>query len=92
MFGRLRHRRSPLAIVLEPSRDLAQQTFDELERFSKYLPEPGLRKLVVVGGQNSREQEQALDAGVDIIVGTVGRLAGTKFAFWQAELSPAGLI
>ena len=72
--------RSPLAIVLEPSRDLAQQTFDELERFSKYLPEPGLRKLVIVGGQNSREQEQALDAGVDIIVGTVGRLAGANAA------------
>ena len=70
-------RRSPLAIVIEPSRDLAQQTLDELERFAKYLPSPGLQQLLVVGGQNSREQEQALQSGVDIVVGTVGRLSGT---------------
>ena len=62
--------------MLEPSRDLAQQTLDELERFGKYLPEPGLRQLVVVGGQTNKDQEQALEAGVDIVVGTVGRISG----------------
>jgi len=62
---------------LEPSRDLAQQTLDELSRFERYLPQPGLRQLLLVGGQSNREQEAALDEGVDIVVGTVGRISGT---------------
>ena len=70
-------RRAPLAIILEPSRDLAQQTLDELSRFERYLPQPGLRQLLLVGGQSNREQENALDEGVDIVVGTVGRISGT---------------
>jgi hypothetical protein len=69
-------RRSPLALVLEPTRDLALQTLGELQRFAAHLPAPGLRQVALVGGQAPREYDGALAEGVDIVVGTVGKLAG----------------
>jgi superfamily II DNA/RNA helicase len=62
--------------VLEPTRDLALQTLGELQRFAAHLPAPGLRQVALVGGQAPREYDGALAEGVDIVVGTVGKLAG----------------
>ncbi len=62
----------PKAIVLAPTRELCLQIADDLEGFSKYMPQ--LRLLAVYGGANIEPQIRALRHGVDIIVATPGRL------------------
>lgn len=63
----------PQAIIIEPSRELAEQTLQCLVKFKNYL-EGDIKLLLVVGGVNIREQIAQLEAGVDIIVATPGRL------------------
>jgi ATP-dependent RNA helicase DDX1 len=42
----------PLCVIVEPTRDLALQVGQELEKFTKYLAEPRIKHVVLVGGQN----------------------------------------
>lgn len=65
---------APQAIIIEPSRELAEQTYQQLEKFGKYLKDPCVRSYLLVGGQSSKEQINAVQKGVDIIVATPGRL------------------
>ena len=62
----------PSIIILSPTRELCLQIADDMEDFSKYLPE--VRILAVYGGTNIEPQIRALKHGVDIIVATPGRL------------------
>lgn len=59
------------AIVLCPTRELAVQVSDELTRIAKYT---GLKMLPVFGGAPIDRQIRALKDGVDIVVGTPGRV------------------
>lgn len=59
-------------IVLCPTRELAIQAAEEIRRFAKYLH--GIRVLPVYGGQEIYKQIKALKGGVQIIVGTPGRV------------------
>lgn len=59
-------------IVLCPTRELAMQAADEIRRFAKYMH--GIRVLPVYGGQEIYKQIKALKGGVQIIVGTPGRV------------------
>lgn len=65
---------APQAIIIEPSRELAEQTFQQLEKFKKFLKDPEIRIHLLVGGQSSKEQISAIQKGADIIVATPGRL------------------
>lgn len=65
---------APQAIIIEPSRELAEQTFQQLEKFKKYLKDPSIREYLLIGGQSAKEQISELQRGVDIIVSTPGRL------------------
>ncbi|KAG8037523.1 hypothetical protein G9C98_005733 [Cotesia typhae] len=42
--------------------------------FKKYLKDPMVRELLVVGGVPAKQQIAALNSGIDIVVGTPGRL------------------
>mmetsp|Transcript_21214 Transcript_21214/g.55176 ORF Transcript_21214/g.55176 Transcript_21214/m.55176 type:complete len:735 (-) Transcript_21214:161-2365(-) len=64
----------PLAIVLEPTLDLAQQTFDYLQSYADCL-RPALRILLCSGGGDMEKQKRKLKTGVDIVVGTTGRIS-----------------
>ncbi|CAG2163414.1 unnamed protein product [Oppiella nova] len=64
----------PKALIVEPSRELAQQTFDCITQFKKHLTGGGVRQTLLVGGINARDQMESLSAGVDIVVGTPGRI------------------
>lgn len=66
--------RRPLCIILEPSRDLAEQTHNCISDFKKYLKSPSLRNELFVGGMDARVQAKTLKDGVDIITGTPGRI------------------
>lgn len=65
---------APQAIIIEPSRELAEQTFQQLEKFKKHLKDPSIREYLLIGGQSSKEQISELQKGVDVIVATPGRL------------------
>jgi ATP-dependent RNA helicase RhlB len=62
---------SPLAVVLAPTRELAVQIHEEVEKLAVKL---NLRSLAVFGGMDYDKQAQALKAGTDIVVATPGRL------------------
>src|SRR5512146_160688 len=59
------------ALVLAPTRELALQVADSMEVYGKYL---GVRVLAVYGGQPYGPQITRLNRGVDVVVGTPGRL------------------
>lgn len=61
----------PQALIVAPTRELALQVSGDLEMASK---DRGLRVLTVYGGVGYDGQLDALKAGVDIVVGTPGRL------------------
>jgi len=48
--------RSPSALILEPARELAEQTHVCMETFSKYMQQPQLTNGLFVGGVNPRDQ------------------------------------
>ncbi len=60
------------AVVLCPTRELAVQTAGEIEKLAKYRP--GLRALAVYGGQPIERQLRELARGVQVVVGTPGRV------------------
>ncbi|HKE94125.1 MAG TPA: DEAD/DEAH box helicase, partial [Povalibacter sp.] len=63
--------RSPRAVVLVPTRELAAQVADSVKSYGKYLR---LRTLVIFGGVSEKPQIEALRAGCDLLVATPGRL------------------
>jgi len=70
-------KRQPLAIILEPARDLAEQVYQSILAMSQYVTEPALRTLLLIGGgEDSKRTARELKAGVDVIVGTLGTVGG----------------
>lgn len=67
----LRRGDGPLALVLAPTRELAQQIEKEVKAFSRSLE--SFRTAIVVGGTNIAEQRSELRAGVNVVVATPGR-------------------
>ncbi|MGX1761854.1 DEAD/DEAH box helicase [Streptomyces lydicus] len=61
----------PLALVLVPTRELAQQVTDALTPYARSL---SLRLATVVGGMSIGRQASALRAGAEVVVATPGRL------------------
>ncbi|MDN4162218.1 DEAD/DEAH box helicase [Nocardioides abyssi] len=61
----------PQALIVAPTRELALQVSNDLHIASE---DTGLRVLTVYGGVGYDTQLDALEAGVDIVVGTPGRL------------------
>ncbi len=61
----------PRVLILVPTRELVIQVVEQIELFTKYMT---IRTLGVFGGVNIKTQKAALAEGVDIVVGTPGRL------------------
>ncbi|SFM96246.1 Superfamily II DNA and RNA helicase [Formivibrio citricus] len=59
------------ALILTPTRELADQVFSNVTAYSQHLP---LRSTVVFGGVGMDDQVKALRAGVEVLVATPGRL------------------
>ena len=64
--------KKPQAIVLCPTRELAVQVAEEIRKLAKYMSD--IKVLPVYGGQEIVRQIKSLKAGVQIIVGTPGRI------------------
>ena len=63
---------APKAIVLSPTRELAQQIAQDLTNLAQFLPE--IRVVCVYGGAGLEKQQKQLKAGCQIVVATPGRL------------------
>jgi superfamily II DNA/RNA helicase len=70
-FATLPHAGKPQALAVAPTRELAVQVSSDLERAGK---KRGVRVLTVYGGRAYEPQVEALKRGVEIVVGTPGRL------------------
>ncbi|MEV8533063.1 DEAD/DEAH box helicase [Streptomyces sp. NPDC051211] len=70
--GRRAEPKAPLALVLVPTRELAQQVTDALTPYAQGLR---LRITTVVGGMSLNRQATALKRGAEVLVATPGRLA-----------------
>jgi superfamily II DNA/RNA helicase len=63
--------RMPRALVIEPTRELADQVSASFERYAKGQK---LSWALLIGGVSFSDQEQKLDRGVDVLIATPGRL------------------
>ncbi|KAG6426356.1 hypothetical protein SASPL_110578 [Salvia splendens] len=61
----------PYAVVLAPTRELAQQIEDETVKFAHYL---GIKVVSIVGGQCIEEQGLRIRQGCEAVIATPGRL------------------
>lgn len=63
--------RNPFAIVLEPTRELAVQVAQEIHKIGRYKK---ISVLPVYGGTSIDRQIKILQRGVNVVVGTPGRV------------------
>ena len=72
LLQRIAHsaRRHPSALILVPTRELAMQVSEAVQRYGK---EMRISVLAVYGGQSIVPQLHALKRGVDVVVATPGR-------------------
>lgn len=61
----------PYAVVMAPTRELAQQIEDETVKFAHYL---GIKVVSIVGGQSIEEQGFRIRQGCEVVIATPGRL------------------
>ena len=64
--------KSPQALILAPTRELALQVAESLQSYAKFLP--GFHVLPIYGGQAYNLQLRQLSRGAQVIVGTPGRI------------------
>jgi ATP-dependent RNA helicase RhlB len=62
---------APRAIVIAPTRELAVQIHSDAEAIGKYT---GLKLAIVFGGVDYDKQRRILEQGVDVLIGTPGRI------------------
>ena len=67
-----KEKKVPQAVILAPTRELAQQIAAELQNLCQFLPE--VRIACLYGGANMQRQAEKLQKGCQIIVATPGRL------------------
>jgi len=65
------HAPQPRCLILEPTRELAVQTFENFEKFARFT---NLRIGLIYGGVGYGKQRDDLKRGLDVIVATPGRL------------------
>ncbi len=66
------HEKKPQALILAPTRELAIQVAEALQKYASKLP--GFHVLPIYGGQAYGPQLAALRRGVHVVVGTPGRV------------------
>lgn len=65
------HKNQPRALILAPTRELAVQIGSDADLLVKHT---GLKLALAYGGDGYDKQLQAIEKGVDILVGTTGRV------------------
>ncbi|WP_218352459.1 ATP-dependent RNA helicase RhlB [Alteromonas lipotrueiana] len=63
--------KGPRAIIMAPTRELAMQIYNDAKPLSEHT---GLSLGLIYGGEGYQSQREALEEGVDIMIGTTGRI------------------
>ena len=66
--------RHPLAVIIQPSRELAEQVYQNIKSLSQYLADPELRVTLLIGGGSSDYDSKKItktlkSIGCDVIIG-----------------------
>jgi ATP-dependent RNA helicase RhlE len=61
----------PRALILAPTRELAMQIGENVKELAKHTD---IRHTVIYGGTGAKSQVEAIQAGIDILIATPGRL------------------
>ncbi len=61
----------PQILIIVPTRELVVQVLEEVEKLAEYI---NLEAAGVYGGTNMRTQKAEISLGVDVVIGTPGRL------------------
>ena len=64
--------RHPQLLVLTPTRELAIQVAEAMQTYARYMPD--FHVLPIYGGQGMGQQLRQLERGVQVVVGTPGRI------------------
>ena len=78
------NKRSPLALVISPTRELAHQLTEHLSSLCSNVDGDGPRIATITGGLSLQKQRRTLDSA-DIVIGTPGRL-------WEVISAEIGLL
>lgn len=78
----------PRSLILEPTRELAQQVAENFDKYGKYHK---LSMALLIGGVSMGDQLSALEKGVDVLIATPGRLMDL-FARGKILLSGCALL
>ena len=62
---------TPQALILTPTRELAEQLTETIKRYAQFLP---ITIAALISGAKLSAQEKKLQAGIDIVIATPGRL------------------
>lgn len=65
------NRHQTRAVILTPTRELAEQVASNIQDYTKYTD---IKTVAIFGGKKMATQQKALEAGVDVLVATPGRL------------------
>jgi len=57
-------------------RDLAEQVYQAILTFSTHIKHPPMQTALAIGDDKSGKIERLLRSGVDILIGTIGKLTG----------------
>ncbi|MDR4512155.1 MAG: DEAD/DEAH box helicase [Nitrososphaeraceae archaeon] len=71
ILNKIKNKGTIQALILVPTRELAMQVTNEINKFAKYT---GIKTLAIYGGQSINLQFDRLRRGVEILVATPGRL------------------
>ena len=80
--------RMPRSLILEPTRELAQQVSENFVKYGKYHK---LNMALLIGGVAMGDQLSALEKGVDVLIATPGRLMDL-FGRGKIMLNACGLL
>ncbi|HSQ76006.1 MAG TPA: DEAD/DEAH box helicase [Bacteroidota bacterium] len=69
--GKTERKRSPRALVLTPTRELAQQIHAAVEAYGRFVE---LHAIAVYGGVDMHKQLTLIRRGIDVVIATPGRL------------------
>ncbi|MCL4117690.1 UNVERIFIED_CONTAM: hypothetical protein GTU68_058123 [Idotea baltica] len=72
----------PQILIIVPTRELVAQVVEEVEKLTTYM---NVVAVGVYGGTNMRTQKAHIERGVDVVVGTPGRLVDL-FLEWEEKV------
>ena len=72
----------PLALILAPTRELAKQIYEETCKLAQFcyddrlaqVRDPHIKVVCMVGGESIAVQSSLASSGVDVLIGTPGRI------------------